>query len=35
MLLIGGIIVAGLLAMHFLAPAPGIETAHVPTFETR
>jgi hypothetical protein len=35
MLLIGGIIVDGLLAMHFLAPAPGIETADVPTAETR
>jgi hypothetical protein len=35
MLLIGGILVAGLLAMHFLAPAPVIETAKVPATVTR
>jgi hypothetical protein len=31
MLLIGGVMVAGLLAIHFLAPVPSVQTAQVPT----
>ena len=35
MLLIGGLILAGVLALHFLAPDPDHETAEAPIVITR